>query len=66
LKKRLAILLDIKNKSKLNFYKGGNTVMGFDFLQATPEERIITFAILGGLLVIAGIMALYDKRKNKK
>jgi hypothetical protein len=66
LKKRLAVLLDIKNKSKLNFYKGGNTVMGFDFLQATPEERIITIIVLVGLLAIAGILSLYDKRKNKK
>jgi hypothetical protein len=66
LKKNLAVLLDIENKGKLNFYKGGNAVMGFDFLQATPEERIIMIVIFIGLLAIAGILALYDKRKNKK
>jgi LPXTG-motif cell wall-anchored protein len=40
--------------------------MGYDFLQATPEERIITIIVLVGLLAIAGILSLYDKRKNKK
>jgi hypothetical protein len=40
--------------------------MGLDFLEATPEERIIMIVVLVGLLAIAGIIALYDKRKNKK
>jgi LPXTG-motif cell wall-anchored protein len=40
--------------------------MGLDFLQATPEQRITMIAILVGLLAIAGIFSLYDKRKNKK
>jgi len=66
LKKKLAVLLDIENKGKLNFYKGGNADMGYDFLQATPEERIITIIVLVGLLAIAGILSLYDKRRNKK
>lgn len=40
--------------------------MGLDFLQATPEERIIMIAILVGLLAVTGFLYLYDKRKNKK
>ena len=40
--------------------------IGYDFLQATTEERIIMILILVGFLVIAGILALVEKRKNKK
>ncbi|MEN3006012.1 hypothetical protein [Dehalobacterium formicoaceticum] len=39
--------------------------MGYDFLQAALEERIITIIVLVGLLAIAGILALYEKRKIK-
>lgn len=40
--------------------------MWFDFIQATPQERITMIAILVGLLAVAGVLYLYDKRKNKK
>lgn len=40
--------------------------MGFDFLQATPEERITMIVILIGLLAVAGVLYLYDKRKSKR
>lgn len=40
--------------------------MGLDFLQATPEERFITVLTLVGLLAVAGVLYLYDKRKKKK
>lgn len=40
--------------------------IGYDFLQATPEERIIMILIFVGLLTVAGILALIEKRNNKK
>ena len=40
--------------------------MGFDFLRATPEERAIMILFMVGLLVVAGIMYIFDKRKKKK
>lgn len=40
--------------------------MGLEFLRATTEERIMMFIILGGFLILAGILAIYDKRKNIK
>lgn len=40
--------------------------IGYDFLQATPEERMIMVLIFIGLLSIAGILALFEKRNNKK
>jgi LPXTG-motif cell wall-anchored protein len=39
--------------------------MGFDFLRATPEERVIMILTLVGFLAVAGILYLYDKRKRK-
>lgn len=37
------------------------------FIDATPEERIVTIVVLAVLLAAAGIYALIDKkRKNKK
>ncbi|HWQ41535.1 MAG TPA: LPXTG cell wall anchor domain-containing protein [Desulfosporosinus sp.] len=44
----------------------GERVMGFDFLQATPKERFIIILTLVGLLAVAGVLYLYDKRKKKK
>jgi len=40
--------------------------MGFDFLRATPQERVMMILIMGGLLIVAGIMAYFENRKNKK
>lgn len=40
--------------------------IGYDFLQATPEERLIMILIFIGFFAIAGILALVEKRKNKK
>jgi hypothetical protein len=40
--------------------------IGYEFLQATPEERTIMILIFTGLLAVAGILALIEKRNNKK
>lgn len=40
--------------------------IGYEFLQATTEERIIMILILVVSFIIAGILALVEKRKNKK
>jgi len=40
--------------------------IGYEFLQATPEERIIMILIFIGLLAVAGILAFFEKRNNKK
>ena len=39
---------------------------GFNFLQASPEERLITTLVFLGALVITGIAALVSRRRNKK
>lgn len=39
--------------------------MGLDFLTATPEERITMIVIFAGLLAVAGVLYLYDKRKKR-
>ncbi len=38
--------------------------MEFGFFEAMPQEWRVMILILVGLLVLAGILALYDKRKN--
>ena len=39
---------------------------GFNFLQASPEERLIIILVLLGALTITGIAALVSKRRYKK
>lgn len=46
--------------------KGGTlTVMDF-ILHASHEERVITYAIWGALLLVYIILGLYQKIKNRK
>ncbi len=40
--------------------------IGYDFLQATQEERIIMILIFAGLLTVTGILVLIEKCNNKK
>lgn len=40
-------------------------MLGFDFLQASPEERFITILVLLGALAVIGIATLVSKRRNK-
>lgn len=41
-------------------------MLGSEFLQASPEERLITILVLLGALAIIGIATLVSKRRNKK
>ena len=41
-------------------------MLGSEFLQASPKERLITILVLLGALAIIGIATLVSKRRNKK
>ncbi|MBR0600071.1 LPXTG cell wall anchor domain-containing protein [Clostridiales bacterium BAD-6] len=48
-----------------NIEKGEDHMLGYDFLQASPEERLITILVLIGVLAVVGIAALVSKRRKK-
>lgn len=56
---RYSIEMGVESEEKMKF-------MVFNFLWATPEEWVIMILFMVGLLAVAGILYLYDKRKNKK
>ncbi|QHA01069.1 MULTISPECIES: LPXTG cell wall anchor domain-containing protein [Dehalobacter] len=40
-------------------------MLGSDFLQATPEEKLIIILVLLGALAVVGIASLVSKRRKK-
>lgn len=41
-------------------------MLGYDFFQASPEEKLIIILGLLGALAVIGIATLVSKRRNKK
>lgn len=40
-------------------------MLGSDFLQATPEEKLIIILVLLGALAVVGIASLVSKRRKR-
>jgi LPXTG-motif cell wall-anchored protein len=40
-------------------------MLGYDFFQAFPEEKLIILLVLLGALAVAGIASLVSKRRKK-
>jgi len=48
-----------------NIEKGEAHMLGYDFLQASSEEKLITVLVLLGVLAVVGIATLVSKRRKK-
>lgn len=48
-----------------NIKKGDEHMLGYDFLQASSEEKLITILVLIGALAVVGITSLISKRRKK-
>lgn len=48
-----------------NIEKGENHMLGYDFLQSSPEEKLIIILVLLGALAVVGVATLVSNIKKK-